>query len=106
MFCRYADWLVSTMNTRTSAELEVVPGGVPNPDPSSVSPLRESHFELDSAAIVDFDDVVNYVQRHKGRPEGYCKSKVSAGAGVSAVFKCRFGYPYTECGQTRLSLMS
>ena len=61
---------MSTMNTRTSAELEVVPGGVPNPDPSSVSPLRESHFELDSAAIVDFDDVVNYVQRHKGRPEG------------------------------------
>ncbi|CAN0376138.1 unnamed protein product, partial [Ascophyllum nodosum] len=50
----------------------------------------------------DFDGNVNCVQRHKCRPEGYCKKKVRAGAGVPAAFKCRFGYPFEACGQTRL----
>ena len=100
--CRYADWLVSTTNTRSSAEREAGPGGIPDPNPSSVNPLREGLFQNESAATDNFDGVVNYVQRHKCRPEGYCKRKVSAGAGVPAAFECRFGYPSAECGQTRL----
>ena len=46
--------------------------------------------------------IVNCVQRHKCRPEEYCKKKICARAGVPDAFKCRFGYPFPECGQTRL----
>ena len=93
---------MSTTNTRTSAEREAVPGGIPDPHPSSVNPLREGPFQNESAATEDFDGIANCVQRQKCRPEGYCKKKVSAGAGVPAAFKCRFGYPFEEFGQTRL----
>ena len=100
--CRYADWLVSTTNTRTSAERETAPGGIADPHPSSVNSLREGPFENESVTTDDFDGIVNCVQRHKCRPEGYCKRKVSAGADVPAAFKCWFGYPFSECVQTRL----
>ena len=95
---------MSTTNTRTSAEWEAAPGGIPDLHPSSVNPLREGSSENESAATDDFDGIANCVQRHKCRPKGYCKKKVSAGAGVPAAFKCRFGYPFPECGQTRLEL--
>ena len=101
---RYADCLVSTTSTRISTDREAGPGGIPDPHPSSVNPLREGSFQNESAADDDFDGVVNCVQRHKCRPDGYCRRKVSAGAGIPAAFKCRFGYPFAECGQTRLEL--
>ena len=100
--CRYADWLMSTTNTRTSAEREAGPGGISDSHPSSVNPLREGPFNNEFSATDDFDGVVNCVERHKRRPEGYCKRKVCAGAGVPAAFKCRFEYSFAECGQTRL----
>ena len=99
---RYADWLVSTMNTRTREEQDLAPGGVPDPHSSSVNPLREGTFEDDSTATVDCDGVVNCIQQHKCRPERYYKRKANAGTGAAPVFKCWFGYPYAECEDTRL----
>ena len=89
--CRYANRLVSTTYARTSAEREARPGGIPNPHPSSVNPLQEGLSEYESAANDDFDGVVNCVQWHEFRAEGYCRRKVSTGEAVSAAFKCRFG---------------
>ncbi|CAN0181071.1 unnamed protein product, partial [Laminaria digitata] len=103
--CRYADWLVSTVNTRTSAEQEAAEGGVPGPHPSSVNPLKDGPFPDDTAATADFDAVINCVQRHKCRPEGYCKKKVRPGGGAPAVFKCRFVYPFPQCEETRLEFV-
>ena len=99
---RYADWLVSTMNTRAREEQDLAPGDVPDPHCSSVNSLREGPFEDVSAATVDVDGVFSCIQGHKGRPEGYYKRKTNAGTGAAAVIKCRFDYPYAECEETRL----
>ena len=102
IFGRYANWLASSMNTKAREEKDLAPGDVPDPHRSSVNSLREVFFKDDSAATVDFDGVVSCIQGHKGRPEGYYKRKANGGTGAAAVFKCRFGYPYAECEETRL----
>ena len=42
----YADWLVSTTSTITSTDREAGPGGIADPHPSSINPLREGPFKL------------------------------------------------------------
>ena len=38
--CGYADWLISTVNTRCPEERAAHPGGTPDPHPCSVNPFK------------------------------------------------------------------
>jgi hypothetical protein len=84
-----ADTLVSAMNPRGTEKERAAHPGVPDPHPCSVDPLaphdRDEHY----------CELVNCVEMHKCRVEGYCHSSKCLG--------CRFGYPFELCTKTRLS---
>ena len=72
--CRYADWLISTSNTRSpQQQAERAGDGVPDPHPCSVNPFTEGPVDDDYALREDLDGLINCCQRHVCRPEGYCK---------------------------------
>ncbi|CAM9347312.1 unnamed protein product, partial [Ectocarpus sp. 12 AP-2014] len=86
--CRYADWLISTVNTRSPEERAAHPGGVPDPHPYSVNPFKHGPVSDDATGRADIDGLINCCQRHVCRPEGNCKRAGRQG--------CRFGFPCTS----------
>jgi hypothetical protein len=85
----YTNTLLTTMNTRINAQESIVP----DPHPCSLDRKLISESELDN----DYEQVINCVQRHTCRPEGYCKSKVPN--------KCRFHYPFSHCESTHIEFI-
>jgi hypothetical protein len=77
---KYADTLITAMNTRDK-QIENV---VPDPHPCFLNTNNISKENMDQ----DYADLINCCQRHVCRLNGYCKS-VKFGANV-----CRFGYPF------------
>jgi hypothetical protein len=71
----YTDTLITAMNPRRT-DVENV---VPDPHPSSID-MNAPKEDRNN----DFEALINCVQRHVCRPEGYCKSKKKEG--------CGFGY--------------
>ena len=87
--CDYADTLISAMNPRATDEERAAHAGVPDPHPCGFNP-RGTHDRE-----VHYCELVNCVQQHKCRVDGYCYSSKCDG--------CRFGYPHDLCERTRLS---
>ncbi|CAM9499968.1 unnamed protein product [Ectocarpus sp. 12 AP-2014] len=86
--CRYADWLISTVNTRSPEERAAYTGGVPDPHPCSVNSFKHGPVSDEATGRADIDGLINCCQRHVCRPEGYCRRAGRQG--------CRFGFPH-EC---------
>lgn len=88
---RYVDFLTTTFNPRQN------PGSpedasVPDPHPCSKD---ISDILRDSAAMDgDYEEIVNCVQRHICRHNGYCRSKNDG--------KCRFNFPFDRQTETKL----
>ncbi len=90
---KYVDNLLTATNPRTVFE-EVI--NVPVPHPCSIDFTKVSFDDRDN----DYEELINCVQRHVCRLNGYCKSSK-----VINVGKCRFGYPIALEEKTRIEFI-
>ncbi|RNA24394.1 ATP-dependent DNA helicase PIF1 [Brachionus plicatilis] len=84
---KYAETLLSATNPRTCPSCNTTPETHPcTIDFTNLNP--EQHLK-------DYEDIINCVQRHVCRPDGYCKSKKGNN-------KCRFEFPHDLIEKTEI----
>jgi len=100
---KYIDTLVTAMNPRDIAkDLEIVNQGTLGPHPCclDLSLIAQADYPA------DFSELVNCVQRHVCRLNGYCKKKNKLGSCNTAIANvnpvCRFGYPFQLNDETNI----
>ena len=91
---RYCDWLLNATNTREEEERIARKGAaVPVPHPCSKL-VTPDMLEGGASLHEKYDQLLNSVQKHMYRLNGYYKGKNG---------KCRFGYPFPIGAHTTLS---
>lgn len=87
----YVDTLVTAMNPKQFDYSQI--NGVPDPHPCCIDICLLDPEQYDE----DYLELVNCVQRHVCRTEGYCKSKKK-----SLANKCRFGFPFKLLNESQI----
>jgi hypothetical protein len=97
----YIDTLVSAMNPREAVEEDQC---VPEPHPCCLDIMLIPPNEYSE----DFNNLLNCMQRHVCRKEGYCKKKINkksekkSNKNPEEEFQCRFGFPFDLKEKTEL----
>jgi hypothetical protein len=89
----YVENLISATNTRSIIDAEP---RIPEPHPCSIQYADLQNVDKDR----DYEELINCVQRHVCRLNGYCKSSKKQNEG-----KCRFGYPIAVKDKTSIEFM-